>query len=256
MQLHSLSRSPAIACFSDFDGTVTDEDSNDFMIDNMGMGRLARRELLLKVLNEGLPFREAFRAMIASVAANYSFPECCAKVKEANIKLDPGFKAFYEFVRAKGIPFVLISSGMTPIIRSIVGTLIGKEEASKITIIANDVDIWDESGSAGNWGVKFRHPDSPFGHDKDVAISDFKAQDPNIITFFCGDGLSDMSAARSATMREGSGDDLAAHCEKEDIPFEGFRNFHEVRKSVEAVLDGRIQASDLCAGRAGGTIVS
>jgi 2-hydroxy-3-keto-5-methylthiopentenyl-1-phosphate phosphatase len=98
-----------IACFSDFDGTVTDEDSNDFMIDNLGMGRPARRELLLKVLHEGLPFREAFHDMIDSVAAKYSFEKCCELVKEANIKLDPGFKGFYEFTKARDIPLILVS---------------------------------------------------------------------------------------------------------------------------------------------------
>jgi len=246
---------PLLACFSDFDGTVTDEDSNDFMIDNLGMGRPARRALLLQVLHEGLTFREAFREMIASVAVNQSFTDCCGLVKKANIKLDPGFKDFYQFLKAKQIPLVLVSSGMAPIIRSIVSTLIGEEEADTLIIIANDVDLQGGSGAAGTWGVKFRHPNSPFGHDKDVAISAFKAQNPRTTVFFCGDGVSDLSAARSATLfvklREGSGDDLAAHCEKEGIPFEGFRSFHEVKKCIEGVSEGRVQTHELCSGRAG-----
>lgn len=66
--------------------------------------------------------------------------------------------------------------------------LFGTEEASKLTIIANDVDLRDGVGAPGHWGVKFRHPLSPFGHDKDIAISEYKALHPDATVFFCGDG--------------------------------------------------------------------
>ncbi|KAJ2918560.1 hypothetical protein MD484_g1908, partial [Candolleomyces efflorescens] len=246
---------PILAFFSDFDGTITDEDSNDFMIDNFGMGRPARRELLLKCLHEGLTFREAFRAMIDSVAQNKSFSECCELVRAANIKLDPGFKDFYLYLKSKGIPLVILSSGMSPIIRIIISNLIGDEEADRLTIIANDVDLRGGDGSPGTWGVQFRHPDSPFGHNKDVAISEFRQENPGYTIFFSGDGISDLSASRSATlfvkMREGSGDDLAAHCEKENIPFEGFRSFREVQLGVDAVFGGTLTLDKLCTGRNG-----
>ena len=72
-------------------------------------------------------------------------------------------------------------------------------------------------------------------------------------------------------MREGSGDDLAAHCEKvgslsdqavcltaltpnfsqENIPFEGFRSFHEVQRGVDAVFGGTLTLVELCTGRNG-----
>lgn len=55
---------------------------------------------------------------------------------------------------------------MEPIIRSILSNLIGKEDADKIEIISNFADIQDD----GKFAVKFRHPESEFGHDKSKAL--------------------------------------------------------------------------------------
>jgi hypothetical protein len=46
-------------------------------------------------------------------------------------------------------------SGMAPLIRAVLSKLIGDEEASKIEIIANDVQIEEN----GHWEIKYRHPE-------------------------------------------------------------------------------------------------
>lgn len=43
---------------------------------------------------------------------------------------------------------------MTPIIRAVLSALVGKEDASEIEIISNDVRF-DESGK---WHIQYRHP--------------------------------------------------------------------------------------------------
>jgi 2-hydroxy-3-keto-5-methylthiopentenyl-1-phosphate phosphatase len=47
---------------------------------------------------------------------------------------------------------------------------------------------------------QFRHPESGFGHDKSRATAPYRdlAHRPTI--FFCGDGVSDLSAAKAADL--------------------------------------------------------
>lgn len=46
---------------SDWDGTITTRDSNDFLTDENGLGPVRRAELNRAVLDQVLPFRDAFK---------------------------------------------------------------------------------------------------------------------------------------------------------------------------------------------------
>jgi len=85
---------------------------------------------------------------------------------------------------------------MVPIIRAILTNLIGQEDASKISIIANDVEYLSEDGK--QWTIKYLHPESGFGHDKSRATAPYRDLEHQPKLFFCGDGVSDLSAARAA----------------------------------------------------------
>jgi 2-hydroxy-3-keto-5-methylthiopentenyl-1-phosphate phosphatase len=101
---------------------------------------------------------------------------------------------------------------MAPLIRAVLSKLIGNEEASKIEIISNDVQI----ETNGHWEIKYRHPErsvvnpyycspacptarplaytdtgaSGFGHDKSQAIIPYRSLNPAPTLFFFGDGVS------------------------------------------------------------------
>lgn len=45
-------------------------------------------------------------------------------------------------------------SGMAPLIRAVLSSLVGEEAANEIEIIANDVIVHAD----GKWEIKFRHP--------------------------------------------------------------------------------------------------
>ena len=101
---------------------------------------------------------------------------------------------------------------MAPLIRAVLSNLIGNEEASKIEIISNDVQIEEN----GHWEIKYRHPErsvripcscsraspsarlltytdtgvSGFGHDKSQAIIPYRSLSPAPTLFFFGDGVS------------------------------------------------------------------
>ena len=64
---------------SDWDGTITTQDSNDYLIDNYGMGKENRERLNVDILSHKLNFRDAFFEMLRSV--KLSFPECMEELK-------------------------------------------------------------------------------------------------------------------------------------------------------------------------------
>ena len=43
---------------------------------------------------------------------------------------------------------------MAPLIRAVLGSLIGEEDANKIDIVSNDVNIHPD----GKWEIQYRHP--------------------------------------------------------------------------------------------------
>ncbi|KAJ3862789.1 HAD-like domain-containing protein [Lentinula novae-zelandiae] len=224
---------------SDWDGTITTYDSNDYMTDNLGFGRDRRRDLNMEILHEKTTFRDGFREMLASVVANgHSFEEC-KEILRKNIKLDPGFKEFYAWCKVNDIPVIIVSSGMTPTIRAVLTNLVGEESANEIEIISNDVDLRPD----GTWEIKFRHPTSGFGHDKSQAIVPYRDLEHPPTLFFFGDGVSDMSAAKHADVlfvkeKEYGENDLAAYCTKLGIKHILFKDFSNALPIVQSVVKG------------------
>jgi len=60
----------------------------------------------------------------------------CVEALVKNIKLDPGFKDFYDWCLAEKIPVIVLSSGMEPIIRALLTNLVGPK-ADQIKIVSN-----------------------------------------------------------------------------------------------------------------------
>ncbi|KAF5390758.1 hypothetical protein D9757_004443 [Collybiopsis confluens] len=210
------------------------------MTDNLGFGREKRRQLNMDVLEEKMTFRDAFREMLASVVAKgHSFEEC-KEILRQNIKLDPGFREFYAWCKANDIPVIIVSSGMTPIIRAVLTNLVGEESANEIEIISNDVDLKPD----GTWGIHYRHPSSGFGHDKSQAILPYRMLENPPTLFFFGDGVSDMSAAKHADVlfvkeKEYGENDLAAYCDKLGIKHVLFKDFSNALPVVKDVVQGK-----------------
>ncbi|KAI4193240.1 MAG: hypothetical protein LQ350_008406 [Teloschistes chrysophthalmus] len=190
----TLKEKPKILFFTDFDGTITLDDSE---------------------VAQPIP-EDSFWEMMESVKT--PFPECIKLLCE-NVKLDPYFNEFYQWSRKNKVPVIVLSSGMTPIIRALLVHLIGPE-ANEIEIVSNEVV--DRSGKTkdqeGGWQLKF-HDDSGFGHDKSLTIRPYaqhfveRPNEPRPIMLYAGDGVSDMSAARETDLlfaKKGRGTQILA----------------------------------------------
>ena len=148
-----MKTNPKFIFFSDFDGTITERDSNDFLTDNLGYGEKLRKQGNRDVLDDKISFRDAFRGMMDSVKTPY---DQCIKTLCENISLDPYFKEFYRWARENNVPVVVISSGMVPIIRALLVHLLG-EDGDDIQIVSNDVAPRDGKSinDEGGWQIVF-----------------------------------------------------------------------------------------------------
>ncbi|KAI0966869.1 HAD-like domain-containing protein [Xylaria arbuscula] len=245
--LPALRTNPKAIFFTDFDGTITLQDSNDWLTDNLGFGVELRRQGNKEVLYNGRPFRDAFQEMLDSVTRPF---DQCVELLLQNVKLDPAFKEFAAWCQANNVPIVVLSGGMQPIIRALLAHLLGDEEASVMQIVSNDVkprpgkSINDENG----WDIQY-HDESSFGHDKSLEIRPYAALSDRPVMFYAGDGVSDLSAAKETDLLFAkTGRDLVTYCEKENVPFTVFHDFSDIHKVVTAVVEGKISVQQAATG--------
>ncbi|KAK4110806.1 hypothetical protein N656DRAFT_180412 [Canariomyces notabilis] len=250
LALPALKTKPKFIFFTDFDGTITQQDSNDFMTDNLGFGQALRKKGNEDVLFGRRTFRDSFRDMLDSI--NTPFDQCI-EILLKNITLDPGFKEFFEWARENNMPIVVLSGGMEPIIRALLAHMLGKEAADTLQIVSNDVAPREGKSinEEGGWQIVY-HDDSGFGHDKSLEIRPYARlpaeQRPTL--FYAGDGVSDLSAAKETDLLFAkAGRDLVTYCEKERVPFKTFQNFSDILATVKEIVAGRITVKQAATGR-------
>ncbi|POS83438.1 hypothetical protein EPUL_005129 [Erysiphe pulchra] len=236
--LPALKNSPKFIFFTDFDGTITIDDSNDYLTDNLGYGQVLRKQGNKDILEGKRTFREALQQMLDSVQTPF---DECIKVLEENIKLDPYFLEFFEYCSKNNIPIVVLSGGMTPIIRALLHKFIG-EDAKNIQIVSNDVTSRDgkQINEKGGWQITF-HDESDFGHDKSREIRPYAnlPADQRPTLFYAGDGVSDLSASKETDLLFAKrGKDLVTYCLREKVPFTEFEDWSTILSTVQSIVSG------------------
>ncbi|MCJ1472447.1 hypothetical protein MMC13_001095 [Lambiella insularis] len=247
----ALKGNPKCIFFTDFDGTITLQDSNDYLTDNLGFGQKRRKELNADCLDGRATFRDTFLEMLNSITT--PLPACISYLC-AHITLDPHFSTFFAYAQSHCIPIIVLSSGMQPIIRALLTHLLGPA-ASAIEIVCNDAvprpgkSLADPAG----WTIAF-HDASGFGHDKSLAIRPYAAhvrgmpQRERPVLLYAGDGVSDLSAARETDLLFAKrGRDLVTFCEREGVPFTVFGDWGEILRTVRGVVEGKTSVDEVAA---------
>ncbi|KAI1007866.1 hypothetical protein K3495_g360 [Podosphaera aphanis] len=243
----ALKTNPKAIFFTDFDGTITLRDSNDFLTDNLGYGQKLRRQANMDILDGKVSFREAFQGMINSVKTPF---DTCINLLLENVQLDPYFKEFHTFCTKENIPIVVLSGGMKPIIQALLKHLVG-DTSNNIQIVSNDVAPRDGKNinQEGGWQPVF-HDDSHFGHDKSLEIKPYASlpdgQRP--ILFYAGDGVSDLSAAKETDLLFAKkGHDLVTYCVREKVPFTEFEDWSTILSTVKSIVTGEKSVKEVSA---------
>jgi 2,3-diketo-5-methylthio-1-phosphopentane phosphatase len=146
-------------------------------------------------------FSDSFKEALDSIPTPLS--ECISTLL-ASIALDPGFRGFLSYAQSVSLPVIILSGGMEPIIRALLTKLVSEHEAASIKILSSHVRAREGKDlylDAHGWEIVF-HDDSPYGHDKSLAIKEFSAlpEAERPVLFYAGDGLSDLSAARETDL--------------------------------------------------------
>ncbi|KAF2459084.1 HAD-like domain-containing protein [Lineolata rhizophorae] len=242
--LPAMKTNPKFIFFTDFDGTITTQDSNDYMTDNIGYGRQKRRQGNIDTLEGKITFRDSFKGMMDSV--NKPYNECIDFLVQ-NIKLDPYFNEFFKWSLKNNVPVVVLSSGMEPIIKAILKNLIGPDY-DKMQVVGNNVKArpGKSINEEGGWELDF-HDDSGFGHDKSLTLRPYAQlpQDQRPTMFYAGDGVSDLSAAKETDLLFAKkGHDLVTYCVKEDVPFTIFEDWRSILEKVKEIAAGKTTVQD------------
>ncbi|KAF5128491.1 putative phosphatase [Metarhizium anisopliae] len=237
----AFSESPRFVFFTDFDGTITTDDCNDYLVDNLGFGPERRQQLYKEVMANRMSFRDSFLEMFDSITTPYN--ECLDLLRQ-NIKLDPGFKGFYDWARENHIPIVILSSGTVPMIRTLLDSLLGS--GWDIQIIGNNVVPRDGKSidEKGGWRIDF-HDESHHGHDKSLEIRKYSLLSGRPILFYAGDGVSDLSAAKETDLLFAKADkELVVWCEREGVPFVAFRDWNSILETCKKISAGLITVEE------------
>jgi 2-hydroxy-3-keto-5-methylthiopentenyl-1-phosphate phosphatase len=109
----------------------------------------------LEVLHGRMPFRENMQAMMDSVSL--PFPEVISYLVD-HVELDPHFREFYAWCRGEGIPVVILSGGMAPVIEAIMRHELGEEVGGEIVVVSNAVEAREGKlvDEEGGWRIVFR----------------------------------------------------------------------------------------------------
>lgn len=235
-----METNPRCIFFSDFDGTLTLQDSNDYLTDNLGFGPELRRKANIDILEGREKLRDTFKGMLDSVKTPY---DECIKLLCDKIQLDPHFKDFFQWTLENNIPVIVLSAGTVEIIRALLVHMLGPD-AHKIQVVGND--IRDRPGmhrnQPGGWELIY-HDDSEHGHDKSLTIKPYAnlPADKRPMMFYAGDGVSDLSAARETDLLFAkAGRDLVTYCEREGLPFTTFEDWSTIFHVTRDIYDGKI----------------
>lgn len=205
--------------FTDFDGTITEQDTLIFLTTNLGggpqliaaMGRLLREDQLT--------LRDCIAGEMRSIRASFAKAE---KLLRAQVQIDPGFPAFAAWCATQQLPLTVLSAGF----QEIIDLFIRPEEFPALEILANHIVPDEKSG----WQCAFRDKSS-FGHDKTQALK--AAKQKGLYTIFIGDGFSDRAPAETAD-EVFAKHSLAEYCQAKGIHCHEYQTFAEVLEMLQA----------------------
>lgn len=207
-----------IEVFTDFDGTVTSQDSIVFLTERFGGGDAFRGNVLERIRSGEITVTRAIEEELATVGIPWE--EAAAALRE-NIFVDPAFPGFVKWCRRAGIPVSVVSSGLKPVLELFIREM-------GVPFFAHDVEFRPD-------GWRYHK----IGENEKLAILSRVPAESKIV--YVGDGTSDFSVVPVVDVLFAK-KYLAEHCREHSIPFLPFEDFQDVQHGLERIVS-RLAAS-------------
>jgi len=217
--VQGIDRPMSTVILSDFDGTITNIDTGEYVLSQFAHGdwraydeRLERGEITLEecLTKQFAMVKETEGRLLERVEGVVSFR--------------PGFEDLVDYCGTKGYPFVVVSGGLDFIIRHL---LRAKNLLDRVEIVAPRAEVT-------RLGIAFRFPrTSHVGslNFKDDLIRTYAAR--GIRSVYIGDGVPDLAAITRADVRFAiRGSRLSRLCKRDGITFQEIDDFHDVLRSL------------------------
>jgi len=202
---------------SDFDGTITIDDSNGLLFlvcgnaenaqieEDFIAGRLSNREAMLR----------HFDIMNISLDEYHAF-------LDTHIRMEPTFDAFLQRVQAEGIPFDIVSGGF----RQGIVRVLGLNRLQNVNVYANDLLGTQKLTPAFAMDPVCTKPFGPCGNCKKACLATIRQKNGRKLLYI-GDGLTDRCAMEEADLLFAKGA-LAAYCKDENLSYVPFESFADI----------------------------
>ncbi|HKT12784.1 MAG TPA: MtnX-like HAD-IB family phosphatase [Terriglobia bacterium] len=221
--------------FSDFDGTITRLDVTDEILKQFADP--SWREVEGQWLRGDIGSRECFERQAALVRVT---------AKQLNalidaIPLDPGFAEFFHFLKARQLPFYIVSDSFDYVIRRVLKRVGADGELRNGRhLFSTGLEL-----EAGRMRAVFPHSNHGCKHNcatcKPAIIRRVRKKQQPVI--FIGDGLSDRFAVEVADVVFAK-HELLAYCRERSLACRPFESFADVQKEVAEMLEAGFPTLD------------
>ena len=215
--------SDRLAVFSDFDGTITMQDTLVYLLDAYGSPEWW--DIENKLLKGTITEKEALPAEIDIL--NVGWDEAESAVLK-HIEITPGFKEFKEWTDSLEIPFAILSGGF----KEISAAILNHHFKSDFSIFANSLEI-----SGKRWkvvpsnGPKIKNL---CNNCKTFPLVQLK--DKGFTVVYIGDGSTDRCPSENADIVFAKSG-LADYCRENSIPYYPYTDFFDILNELIRMID-------------------
>ena len=215
-----------VRVFSDFDGTIAVEDVGGGIFKAF-VGEKAH-DIVRHYLDGTISAREYLTRECEAVES--VTPSELEKFVD-QFTLDPAFGAFKEFCRHRSIPVVILSDGLDFYVERLLRT----HGFGDLPLFSNHLEFV-RNGDTMKMVPSFPYTDAECPHCGNCKRNHLLtlAGDDDIIVYI-GDGISDRCPVRYADIVFAKGK-LIRHCQEQNITYHEFRNFNDIERRFELIL--------------------